>query len=134
MSELDLSAPTAPPVVTPPAADPASSLVLAPPAPVVVIEKEQAAGAIPLDAATQTALKEKAAAFATELATLDPKSPAFTEKISSITSMGDADIRASANVSNRLLERPAALAKGGKSGDAQTRVAGTLVELRSTVT
>ena len=134
MSELDLGAPAAPTATAPATSDPSSSLVLAPPAPVVVIEKEQAAGAIPLDDATQIALKQKAAAFATELATMDTKSPAFTEKLNSITSMGDSDIRASANVSSRLLERPAAMAKGGKGGDAQTRVAGTLVDLRATVT
>ncbi len=132
MSELDLGATSAPALTAP--APAAGALVLAPPAPVVVVEKEQAAGSIPLDAATQTALQEKAAAFAADLATMDTKSPAFTEKINSISSMGDSDIRASANVSSRLLDRPAALAKGGKGGDAQTRVAGTLVELRSTVT
>jgi uncharacterized protein YaaN involved in tellurite resistance len=131
MSELDLGST---PVATPAAAAPSAGLVLAPPAPVVVIEKEQAAGAVPLDDATQVALKAKAAAFATELTTIDPKSPAFSAKIASISSMGDADMRASASVSSRLLDRPAAAAKGNKGGDAQSRVAGTLSELRATVT
>jgi uncharacterized protein YaaN involved in tellurite resistance len=131
MSELDLGST---PVAAPVAAPPSTGLVLAPPAPVVVIEKEQAAGAVPLDDATQVALKAKAAAFATELTTIDPKSPAFSAKIASISSMGDADMRASASVSSRLLDRPAAAAKGNKGGDAQSRVAGTLSELRATVT
>ena len=51
--------------------------------------------------------------------------------------MGDKDLRASANVSNRMLDRPAAVVKAGKGGggaDAQTRVASTLVDLRPTVT
>lgn len=134
MSELDLSAPTVPASPSAAPAVPSGGLVLAPPAPVQVVAEEQAAGAIPLDAATQTALQQKAAAFATEIATLDPKSPAFTDKITSISSMGDADIRASANVSSRLLDRPAAAAKGSKGGDPQSRVAGTLVDLRATVT
>jgi uncharacterized protein YaaN involved in tellurite resistance len=47
--------------------------------------------------------------------------------------MGDHDMRATANVSNRILDRPAA-AMGKGSGDAQTRVAGTLNQLRNTVT
>jgi uncharacterized protein YaaN involved in tellurite resistance len=133
MSELDLGGATAAAATAPVASSAGTALVLAPPAPVAVIEKEQAAGAIPLDDATQVALKQKAAAFANELATMDARSPAFAEKINSISSMGDKDMRAAASVSSRLLDRPAAAAKGGK-GDAQTRVAGTLVELRATVT
>src|SRR3954454_6871868 len=133
MSELDLGAtPTVAATATPPASS--TELVLAPPAPVVVVEPQQAAGAVPVDAAKQLELKAKADAFVIELAALDTKSPAFTDKVTSITTMGDQDMRASAAVSNRMLERPAAaMGKGGK-GDAQTRVAGTLTELRQTVT
>jgi uncharacterized protein YaaN involved in tellurite resistance len=129
MSELDLGSTAS----APSPAGPGAGLVLAPPAPVAVVEQEQAAGAIPVDAATQTELKSKAAAFASELATTDTRSPAFAQKIASITSMGASDIRASANVSRRMLARPAVAAKGGGS-DAQTRVAATLADLRSTVT
>lgn len=132
MSELDLGGSATAPV-TAPAASTGSDLVLAPPAPVTLVKEEQALGAIPLDDGTKTALQQKAAAFAADLASIDPKSPAFADKLASISSMGDADMRASAAVSSRLLDRPAAIAKGDK-GDAQTRVAGTLVELRSTVT
>ena len=133
MSELDLGAtPTVSATATPAASS--TALVLAPPAPVVVVEPQQAAGAVPLDSAKQLELKAKADAFVSELAALDTKSPAFTDKVTSITTMGDQDMRASAAVSNRMLERPAAaMGKGGK-GDAQTRVAGTLTELRNTVT
>ncbi len=126
MSELNLGS-------TPPPPAAATSLVLAPPAPVVVIEKEQAVGAVPLDSAKQVELRQKAAAFVGELAGLDTKSPAFAQKVGAITSMGDQDMRASAAVSNRILERPAA-AMGKNGGDAQTRVSKTLVDLRSTVT
>jgi len=133
MSELDLGSGT--PAVAP--ATPGTALVLAPPAPVQVVEQEQAAGAIPLDPAKQQELRAKADAFVAELSSLDMRSPAFSQKVSSISSMGDADMRASANVSNRMLQRPAAaLASGrGKSGDdAQTRVSNTLVDLRATIT
>jgi len=126
MSELNLGS-------TPPPPAAATSLVLAPPAPVVVIEKEQAVGAVPLDSAKQVELRQKAADFVGELAALDTKSPAFAQKVGAITSMGDQDMRASAAVSNRMLERPAA-AMGKNGGDAQTRVSKTLVDLRSTVT
>jgi uncharacterized protein YaaN involved in tellurite resistance len=138
MSELDLGSNT--PVVaaaTTPAPATSTALVLAPPEPVPVVAAEQAAGAVPVDPATQTELQAKAAAFATELAGLDTRSPEFAQKIAQMTSMGDQDMRASASVSSRLLDRPAAAirgSKGGATGDAQTRVANTLVDLRTTVT
>jgi uncharacterized protein YaaN involved in tellurite resistance len=100
-------------------------------------KEEQAAGALPVDEATKTELQQKAAAFANELAGIDTRSPEFSKKVESITSMGDKELRASAAVSNRMLDRPAAAAKAGKGGggaDAQTRVANTLVDLRATVT
>jgi uncharacterized protein YaaN involved in tellurite resistance len=141
MSELDLGAvPTAPTTATAattpaPVAAP-GGLVLSPPAPVPAVKDEEAAGAVPVDDAKKTELQKRAQAFADELAGLDAHSPEFSKKIESITSMGDKDLRASASVSSRMLERPAAVVranKGGGGGDAQTRVATTLVDLRQTI-
>lgn len=139
MSELDLGSttPAAAAAPAPASAGPGTDLVLAPPAPVTVVEPQQAAGAIPVDPAKQAELQTKAAAFVAELSTMDTRSPAFTQKIESITSMGDKDMRATAQVSNRMLDRPAAVikaSKGGGGGDAQSRVATTLTDLRTTVT
>ncbi|HEY2041476.1 MAG TPA: toxic anion resistance protein [Jatrophihabitans sp.] len=137
MSELDLGSTPAPTTTAPAASSPGTDLVLTPPAPVVIVKDEQAAGAVPVDSAKQVELRSKAQAFAAELAALDTKSPAFTQKVASITSMGENDMRASAQVSSRMLDRPAAALNAGKGrggGDAQTRVAGTLNELRTTVT
>jgi uncharacterized protein YaaN involved in tellurite resistance len=137
MSELDLGSTSTPTTTAAPAPSTGTGLVLAPPAPVAVIEPAQAAGAIPVDLAKQSELQAKASAFAAELASMDTRSPAFTQKIDSITSMGDKDMRATAQVSNRMLDRPAAAvraSKGGGGGDAQSRVANTLVDLRTTVT
>jgi uncharacterized protein YaaN involved in tellurite resistance len=140
MSELDLDSAgnTSTAAATPtPASAPAGGLVLAPPAPVQVVKDEQAVGAIPIDDSKKSDLQKKAEAFASELAAIDSRSPEFTKKVDSITSMGDKDLRASANVSSRMLDRPAAVIKankGGGGGDAQTRVASTLVDLRQTVT
>ncbi|MDT4915796.1 MAG: hypothetical protein QOI15_1061 [Pseudonocardiales bacterium] len=138
MSDLDLGS-TATPAATPVAAatPAAGGLVLSPPEPLPVVKDEEAAGAIPVDDAKKTELAQRAAAFADELAALDHRAPEFTKKVETITSMGDKDLRASAAVSNRMLDRPAALVKAGKGGgggDAQTRVAGTLSELRTTIT
>jgi uncharacterized protein YaaN involved in tellurite resistance len=136
MSDLDLgsSATSAAGPAVPPAGN---ALVLAPPPPVVVVEKEQAVGAVPVDNARQVELRARAQSFAQELAGVDANSPAFTEKVNAITSMGEQDMRAAASVSNRMLDRPAAALNAGKGGggaDAQSRVAGTLMELRQTVT
>lgn len=137
MSELDLGSTPTTTAATAAAPTTAGGLVLSPPAPVQVVKQEEAAGAIPVDDAKKTELQQKAAAFANELAALDTRSPEFTKKVESITAMGDKDLRASANVSSRMLDRPAAVIranKGGGGGDAQTRVATTLVDLRQTVT
>ena len=109
------------------------ALVLAPPAPVAVVEPEAAAGSVPVDEAAQAQIRSTAVAFVTDLMAMDHRSPDFTEKVSAVTSMGDSEMRAAASVSNRMLDRPAA-AMGAKGGDAQTRVAGTLGDLRRTVT
>jgi uncharacterized protein YaaN involved in tellurite resistance len=138
MSDLDLGS-TATPAATPAAAatPPAGGLVLTPPEPVPVVQDEEAAGAVPVDDAKKTELAQRAAAFANELAALDHRAPEFTKKVESITSMGDKELRASAGVSNRMLDRPAAVVKAGRGmggGDAQTRVATSLSELRTTIT
>ncbi|MFF5229064.1 toxic anion resistance protein [Dactylosporangium sp. NPDC000521] len=126
MSELDLGGD----------APQQGALVLTPPAPVVVVEPQQAAGAVPVQTEKQQELRRRAAAFVEELAAIDTNSPAFQQKVASITSMGEQDMRAAAGMSNRMLERPAAaLGRGrGATGDAQTRVATTLADLRVTIT
>jgi len=134
MSELDLGSTSTPATTAPAAAPTSGALVLAPPQPVAVVAPEQAADAVPIEDAKQVELRSKANAFVGELTTLDTKSPAFAQKVSSITSMGDKEMRSSAAVSNRMLDRPAAaMGKGGKA-DAQVRVSNTLIDLRRTVT
>jgi uncharacterized protein YaaN involved in tellurite resistance len=133
MSELDLGS-TSTPAAAPAAAPAGGALVLAPPQPVVVVAADQAADAVPLEDAKQVELRSKADAFVAELVSLDTKSPAFAQKVGSITSLGEREMRSSAAVSNRMLERPAAAMGKGKADDAQTRVSNTLVDLRTTVT
>jgi uncharacterized protein YaaN involved in tellurite resistance len=134
MSELDLGATSTPTTASGPAPT-GSALVLAPPQPVVVVAPEQASDAVPLEDAKQVELRNKANAFVADLVSLDTKSPAFSQKVGSITSLGEREMRSSAAVSNRMLERPAAaMGKGQAGGDAQTRVSNTLIDLRTTVT
>lgn len=120
MSDLDLSATSVP-------------LVLTPPAPVAMITPEQAVGAVTVTPPKQSELQQRAAAFVDELVALDTRSPEFTQKINSITTMGEQDMRAAGTAANRMLERPAA-AMRKEGGDAQTRVDRTLADLRITVT
>ncbi|MEC3982136.1 toxic anion resistance protein [Amycolatopsis sp. H20-H5] len=133
MSELDLNASAAPAA---PETSSTSALFLRPPPPVQVVDQEEAAGAVPLEQAKQAELRQKAKAFAADLATLDVNSPAYTQKINGITTMGERDMRAVAGMSNRMLDRPAASlgGKGKQRDDAQSRVSGTLIDLRSTIT
>ena len=137
---LDLSKPLTPPAGAPATTGtPGTTLELSPPAAVPVLADEQVDSMVPLDESTREELRRKAAAFVEDLAGQDAHSPAFQQKVVDITSMGEREIVASARVSNRMLDRPAqaltATRGAGKPGaDAQTRVAGTLNELRQTVT
>jgi uncharacterized protein YaaN involved in tellurite resistance len=133
MSELDLGSTSTPTAASGPAST-GGALVLAPPQPVVVVAPEQASDAVPLEDAKQVELRNKATAFVADLVSLDTKSPAFSQKVGSITSLGEREMRSSAAVSNRMLERPAAAMGKGQGGDAQTRVSNTLIDLRTTVT
>jgi uncharacterized protein YaaN involved in tellurite resistance len=91
-----------------------------------------------IDSAKRRELKAKADAFVADLAGETPGSPDFSRKIEDITRMGEQEIRSSAAVSNRMLDRPAsslAAARGrGGDGDPQAEVARTLLDLRTTIT
>lgn len=133
MSELDLSQPLTPP--DPPAG---TEVVLTPPPAVPVLEGEQAVGMVAVDPAKRSELQAKAESFVADLASETPGSPAFSRRIEDITRMGEQEIRSSAEVSNRMLDRPEsslAAARGrGDAADPQAKVARTLLDLRTTIT
>jgi uncharacterized protein YaaN involved in tellurite resistance len=109
------------PSSTPAAADPtapedsgAGMLVLDPPAPVAAVATTQAVGAVPISAEDKAKLDGMVSGYLDAVTTLDTHSEAFTSKVDDIAKLGDEDIKASASVSNRLLDRPmAALSNGG---------------------
>ncbi|GII99920.1 uncharacterized protein YaaN involved in tellurite resistance [Sediminihabitans luteus] len=114
----------------------AAPLVLDAPAAPPAVSPEQAAATIAAQnqgtaAAAQTEAERKAAAFVEELTAIDAKSPQFSRKVDGIGALGDKEVRASAQVSNRMLERPA---MQSSSGSPQSKVGATLVDLRMTVT
>ena len=127
---LDLSTPLSPPTAA------GTDLVLTPPAPVPVVPQEQAAGLVPVELKKKNAIEQKADAFVADLMSVDVRSPEFGQKVAAIASMGDREIRESSNVSNRMLERPAVALEGtrGAGSSPQALVAGSLAELRQTIT
>src|SRR5262249_22948104 len=115
----------APPVET-------STLTLAAPEPVAAVAPEKSASMVPPDAAALPGLDKMASEYVDSLVNLDSKTPEFAAKAESIRTMGDDDIRAAAEVSNRMLQRPVkTMGKGGF--DEGSKVSSTLLELRRTI-
>lgn len=109
-----------------------SDFQLTPPDPVPPVPKEKAGGLVPVDDGVRTDIARKATAFVEQLAALDARSPEFAGKVGEITALGAGEMRTAAVQSNRMLER-AVRSLPDKGGDAQGKVAGSLVELRRVV-
>lgn len=116
--------------LTPPEDGP---LVLTAPEPVPAVRREQASGLVPLQDGVQEEMARRADEYVGQLAGIDARSPEFATRIGDITALGSADMRTAANQSNRMLERAVRSLGADGGGDAQARVAGSLVELRRTV-
>jgi len=122
------SAPTAP-------AAPATStelVPLTPPAPVTKVEPDQAPELVNIDSQVAAGLEQKADQFANELGGLDTHSSEFQTKLKAIYDMGSEDIKDSASVSNRLLDKPTKAMEAGVF-DKTSDIATSLVQLRRTV-
>jgi uncharacterized protein YaaN involved in tellurite resistance len=108
------------------------TLTLTPPEPVAPVPREKAGGLVPVDEEARADMARKAAAYVEDLAALDARSPEFAGKVGEITGLGAAEMRTAASQSNRMLERTVR-SLPDRGGDAQSRVAGSLVELRRVV-
>ncbi|MGW6686028.1 toxic anion resistance protein [Streptomyces sp. NPDC054961] len=115
--------------LTPPEEGP---LVLTAPDPVAPVQREQASGLVPLQDGVREEMARRAGEYVGSLAGIDSRSPEFAHRIGEIAGLGSADIRSAAQQSNRMLDR-AVRSLGADGGDAQARVANSLVELRRTV-
>jgi uncharacterized protein YaaN involved in tellurite resistance len=116
------------PVADSPAPE-SSALVLVPPSPVAIVDEPQATNAIKLDAATLAKLDRLVASYVVAIASLDVNDPKFESRVADIRTLGDDDIKASSQVSSRLLERPVgSIAKGGLA--TPTTVGSSLLQLR----
>lgn len=108
------------------------TFVLTPPEAVAPVPREKAGGLVPVDDSVRTDMARKASAYVEGLATLDTRSPEFAGKVGEITGLGAGEMRSAAAQSNRMLERTVR-SLPDKGGDAQSLVAGSLVELRRVV-
>ena len=112
---------------TPETATAAPSLVLTPPDPVPVLAPERAVGLVPVGDDVRTKLSAKVERFVDDLVAQDVNSPEFGKRIDAIAAIGQKEIRAAAEHSNRFLDRPVRAMDGEKS------VGADLVELRRTI-
>ncbi|QBM76414.1 toxic anion resistance protein [Sphingomonas sp. AAP5] len=105
----------------------ATALILTPPDPVPVVAPEKAIGLVPVDDAVRTQLQTKVAGFVDDLVAQDVNSPEFGKRVDAIAAMGQKEIRAAADQSNRFLDRPV------KAMDGESGVGADLTELRRTI-
>ena len=106
-----------------------TSLTLVPPQPPIQVDESQATGSVKLDRETLIKLDVMVADFVVAITKLDTKDPKFEARISDIRKLGDEEIKASSQVSSRLLNRPVgSLTKGGSAASAS--VGNSLLALR----
>jgi uncharacterized protein YaaN involved in tellurite resistance len=129
------SSPAASAAPASPAAAPAAgpgSLTLTPPEAVTRVEGPQAESKVPLDKDELARLDAMVERYIDTVTSLDPHAPAFTAHVEDIRKLGDDEVRKSASVSSRLLDKPLnAMKSGGLS--AASEVSTSLRNLRRTV-
>lgn len=113
-----------------PAATPVEHLQ--PPAPVAPVAAQKSNELVPLTDEQRQALDQRAEAFISSLMTLDVHSDDFRQKADALRTMGNQEIRASAGMSNRMLERPMTTLDGGLFNENHP-VSRSLIDLRKTM-
>ncbi|MFF7264685.1 toxic anion resistance protein [Streptomyces sp. NPDC008159] len=108
------------------------SFTLTPPEPVAAVPREKAGGLVPVEESVRSDMARKAEEYVRSLAALDARSPEFAGKVGEIAGLGAGEMRTAAAQSNRMLERTVR-SLPDKGRDAQSQVAGSLVELRRVV-
>jgi uncharacterized protein YaaN involved in tellurite resistance len=105
---------------------------LNPPEPVAPVPAEKADKMIKLPDNVVDKLDVMVNQFVDDVINLDSKNPEFTKKVDAIHSMGSAEIKSSASVSNRMLDRPVKAMKSGLF-DEGSQISQGLVKLRNKV-
>ncbi len=117
--------------LTPPESTAKPTITLEAPAPVEHIEQDEANQMVKLDPAKVPELDAKVAEFVTQVIENPVNTPDFDENIQSIHQLGSAEIRASSQISNRMLDRPAKSMNNSLFD--QSPIAKSLTELRGIV-
>lgn len=120
MQELTAPDPTIAPTIT-----------LEAPQPVAVVAQDEADQMVKLDPAKVPELDAKVNDFVMNVLQTPVNTPVFDEKVNSIHQLGSAEIRASAQISNRMLDRPAKSMDKGLFDNSP--IAKSLTELRGVV-
>jgi uncharacterized protein YaaN involved in tellurite resistance len=108
------------------------ALVLTPPPPVPAVTQQQAGTMVQLSPSATTALDTQVTQFINGVLSVDVHSDEFRTRVNEIQGLGSADIRASAGVSNRMLNRPVQAMEQGGIAESSS-VSKNLVALRHTV-
>lgn len=108
------------------------ALALTPPQPVAPVPAESAAGRVRLPPEEIAKLDERVASYVGDLSSLDVDGEAFKKLVAAMEQLGNAEVAQSANLSNRLLERPLRVMRGGPL-PAGSGVSDGLAELRNVV-
>lgn len=111
--------------------EPAASLDLSAPAAVLQVAPEEAENGIVVGRDVAARIDEMAAAFVETIVSLDTHSDEYRRRIADINSIGEREIIATSEMSNRLLDRPVRAMRGTLEG--KSPIAKNLVELRHTV-
>lgn len=106
-------------------------IVLEAPAPVPAVKADDADEMVQLDNGKVPELDEKVSTFVDAVLSHNVHSQTFQDKVSALHHLGNAEIRAAAAVSNRMLERPANAMNVGLMADSP--IAKSLIDLRATI-
>jgi uncharacterized protein YaaN involved in tellurite resistance len=116
-----------------PGADPTSDeLVLEPPRPIAAAPRDQPNPSLRIDEATASRISAAVDAYVEALSALEAQSPGFEQKVTSISRMGNEEMRRSAEASSRFLDRPTAALQRGPLAQG-SHVSGALLALRQQV-
>jgi uncharacterized protein YaaN involved in tellurite resistance len=102
---------------------------LTPPSPVTAIEPERTEGLVKLQAAKIEELDKKVDEFVNLILREQTQSEAFKTKIFGVHTLANEEIRAAANISNRLLQQPVRAMNSGLFDEGST-ISKSLVDLR----
>ncbi len=104
--------------------------MLTPPEPVAPVAVSDALGKVPVPPDERGQLQTQAETLARDFVQLAPESEAYKQRVRALEALANTEIQRSANVSNRLLDRPT---RAMATLDEGSPVAKTLLDLRGTV-